>query len=350
MLFENVSQYQKAKQTLLDNNRNIDKTANILKNSPLFYNLSEGEIICNLTELNEGLGDTITNFLSGAFGGDISKLKTVLTQMKEQELKFNREEYEIWDEFYRLLEDQKALEKDKKNPNYHSLSREIQQSRNALNLRLKELTKTHYEIFNGLEQRVKDLTKDSNRKKKYFNAQRANDVLETRNDRYEKIKSITARSSSRSQDLEDFFNVNVSDIEKERDEAQKSARDQEEKLRRSSVSSDDNPHETTKNYSSSVQEIEQEFDQIKKSPGGYYAKREDLKDLQKEIFHIIKKDDKKATNEKPYGDLGQESRDKLIRITSEITQTIRQIEKAHNDEVKGEEVASAAEKVISRKK
>ncbi len=156
MLFENASQFQKAKQTLLDNNRDVNKTAYILKKSPLFDDLSEGEIISHLTELNEGLGDNIMNFLSSAFGGDISKLKTVLTQMKEQELKFNREEYQIWDEFYRLLEDQKALDKDKNNPNYQTLSRELQQSRNALNLRLKELTKTHNEIFNALEDKVRE--------------------------------------------------------------------------------------------------------------------------------------------------------------------------------------------------
>lgn len=230
MLFENINQYEKAKNALLENNRDINKTAAALKKSPLFKNTSDGEIISQLAELNEGLGDTLTNFISKNFGGDISKLKTVLAQMKEQELKFNKEEYEIYNEFYSLLQDQKALDRDKNNPDYQNLSKEIQQSRNALNVRMKELTKTHNNIFNSLEERVKDLVKDSNRKKKYFNAQRANDVLETQNDRYNKIKDLTAKSSARSKELEDFFGVNIDDVKKDVDKSRAKVKTEEEKL------------------------------------------------------------------------------------------------------------------------
>jgi glycyl-tRNA synthetase beta subunit len=209
MLFENVNQFQTAKRTLLENDRNIKYTVEVLKNSQLFSNLSEGEIILAVTELNERLGDRIMNFLSDAFGGDVNSIKTVLTQMKEQELKYNQEEFEIYNEFYSLLQDQKALDRDKNNPDYQGLSNDISQSRNGLNTRMKELNKAHGDIFDALETKVKDLVKDSNRKKKYFNAQRATDVLETKNDRYDKIKSVTANSSRRSQELEDFFGVNT---------------------------------------------------------------------------------------------------------------------------------------------
>ena len=230
MLFENLNQYQKAKETLLENERDIDLTVSILKQSPIFSNLSEGEIISGVTQLNEGLGDTIANFIGGAFGGDISKIKTVLTQMKEQELKFNREEYEIYNEFYRTLQDQKALEKDKNNPNYQALNKDLMQYRNGLNMRMKELTKSHDEIFNALEGKIKDLVGDSKRKKKYFNAQRATDVLETRNDRYEKIKAVTARSAVRSEELENFFGVTVDDAKKEAEEAKTKANNEVENL------------------------------------------------------------------------------------------------------------------------
>ena len=209
MLFENVNQFQAAKRTLLENDRNVNYTVEVLKNSQLFSSLSEGEIILAVTELNEGLGDRIMNFLSGAFGGDVNSIKTVLTQMKEQELKYNSEEFQIYNEFYSLLQDQKALDRDKNNPSYQEFSNDIAQSRNGLNTRMKELNKAHGDIFDALETKVKDLVKDSNRKKKYFNAQRATDVLETKNDRYDKIKAVTAKSSRRSQELEDFFGVNT---------------------------------------------------------------------------------------------------------------------------------------------
>jgi hypothetical protein len=219
MLFENLNQFQAAKRTLLENNRNVKYTVKILKNSQLFSTLSEGEIILAVIELNEGLSDKIINFLSGSFGGDINSIKTVLTQMKEQELKYNKEEFEIYNKFYDLLEDQRALDRDKNNTDYQSLNKELIQSRNSLNTRMKELNKSHNEIFDALESKIKDLVKGNNRKKKYFNAQRATDVLETKNDRYEKIKSVTARSSKRTKELEDFFGVNTSKVKEEASQA-----------------------------------------------------------------------------------------------------------------------------------
>lgn len=349
MLFENASQFQKAKQTLLDNDRDIDKTARILKKSPLFNNISEGELICQLTELNEGLGDSILNFLSSAFGGDISKLKTVLTQMKEQELKFNREEHEIWKEFNNLLEEQKALDKYKNNPDYQRLSREIQQSRNGLNVRLKELTKTHNEIFNALEERVRDLTKDNRRKKVYFNAQRANDVLETRNDRYEKIKSLTAGNTQRSKELENFFNVSLTDLDKEREEAERKAKEQEEKLKRQNTSSNDNPHDTEGGPVS--EKFKKKINDITSFPGDIqYTKIRKLGDLQHEIVDVITNDNKNITRENPYGNLGKDERDELIRMSDDLTRQIRDLVKTKEDKITAEEADDIAKKITTRKK
>jgi predicted nucleic acid-binding Zn-ribbon protein len=286
MLFENLNQYQKAKQTLLENERDIDLTVNILKQSPLFSNLSEGEIISGVSQLNEGLGDTIANFIGGAFGGDISKIKTVLTQMKEQELKFNREEYEIYNEFYRTLEDQKALEKDKNNPSYQALNKDIMQYRNGLNMRMKELTKSHNEIFNALESKIKDLVGDNKRKKKYFNAQRATDVLETRNDRYEKIKSVTARSASRSSDLESFFGVTVDDAKKDADDAKTKANKAVENLEKTQQVNPSAAPISKEKYSKDPQKsFFERFDKIRSSVGGFYSKRNDLTKLRDDIYN-----------------------------------------------------------------
>jgi hypothetical protein len=286
MLFENVNQYQKAKQTLLENERDIDLTVSILKQSPIFSNLSEGEIISGVTQLNEGLGDTIANFLGGAFGGDISKIKTVLTQMKEQELKFNREEYEIYNEFYRTLQEQKALDKDKNNPNYQALNKDIMQYRNGLNMRMKELTKSHDEIFNALEGKIKDLVGDNKRKKKYFNAQRATDVLETRNDRYEKIKAVTAKSAVRSDELENFFGVTVDDAKKEAEEAKAKANKEVDNLEKTQQVNPVATPSSKENYSKEPQKtFFERLEKIRSSVGGFYSKRNDLTKLRDDIYN-----------------------------------------------------------------
>jgi hypothetical protein len=285
MLFENINQYQKAKQMLLSNGRDVKLVFNTLKKDNEFSNLSEGEILIALNSLNEGLGDSIANFLGSAFGGDISKIKTVLTQMKEQELKFNREEYQIYEEFYRTLQEEKALEKDTKNPNYQGLTKDIMNHRNSLNMRMKELNKMHEEIFDILEQKIKDLTGDNKRKKKYFNAQRATDVLETRNDRYEKIKAITAKSKSRSQDLHQFFGVSVEDAKREAEEAKTKAEKAVDKL-------DNTPPTTPSNISFTEdpeKSFSEELEKIRGSVGGYFSKRKDIENLKKSIDDEIHK-------------------------------------------------------------
>lgn len=286
MLFENVNQFQAAKRTLLENSRNVPYTVEVLKNSKVFSNLSEGEIILALTELNEGLGDKITNFLSGAFGGDVNTIKTVLTQMKDQELKYNQEEFEIYNEFYALLQDQKALDRDKTNPDYQGLSNDIAQSKNGLNQRMEELNRAHGEILDALETKIKDLVKDSNRKKKYFNAQRATDVLETKNDRYDKIKAVTAKSSKRSQELEAFFGVSVQQAQQNTQQAQQNANQAVNALGNTTV-----PVASTSGVFDDHEEKHFEFMTtfrgISKNGKKLDEKIKELRELEKEIFDYI---------------------------------------------------------------
>ena len=326
MLFEKLSQYKEAKNALIDNDRDIRKSAAELKKSPSFRDLNEGEIILGLSELNESLGDSIANFVSGAFGGDISKLKTVMTQMKEQELKFNQEEYEIYDEFYRTLQDQKALEKDKQNPNYQELKKDLESSRNSLNVRMKELNKSHNEIFDSLEQRIKDLVKDSNRKKKYFNAQRASDVLETRNDRYEKIKAITSKSAARSKELEEFFGVSVNQAQAQVTQAQNQANQASANLSNtnnnpSNGSIGDTPQEILEKYKKNYEKLLR----VQASQG---AKIRSLSDLEDRIFKTLQDNDDSETTQNPFGDLGQDVKQKLTDLMIEIRDKADEIKNA----------------------
>jgi hypothetical protein len=230
MLFENQKQFELAKRTLMNNEGDVITSIKELKESNEFKNMDNVKLSNAMYELNEGLADAILNFVGDKLGGDISKIKTVLTQMKDQELKFNSEELDIYESFYRVIQDQKALDKEHNNPSYDDLSKELKESRAGLNSRLKELTKTHNEIFDALESKIKDLVGDNKRKRKYFNAQRASDVLETKTDRYEKIKAITSKSSERSQELEDFFGVSTQQAQTQVNKAQQNARKQAKKI------------------------------------------------------------------------------------------------------------------------
>ena len=235
--------------------------------------------------------------------------------MKEQELKFNQEEYEIYEEFYRTLQDQKALEKDKKNPNYQDLRSDLDSSRNSLNVRMKELNKSHHEIFDALEQKVKDLVKDSNRKKKYFNAQRASDVLETRNDRYEKIKAITSKSSIRTKDLEDFFNVDVNQARQQVAQAEAQANKEEEKLAKSTGNGDqsigDTPEEILRKFKSDYEKIIR----VQASQG---AKVRSLTELEDRIFKVLKDNSDSESSSNPFGDLGKDVKENLTKLMSDV--------------------------------
>jgi len=312
MLFENLNQFQTAKKTLLENDRDVNYTVSVLKNNSLFSNLSEGEIVLAVTELNEGLGDRIMNFLSGAFGGDVSSIKTVLTQMKDQELKYNQEEFEIYNEFYDILQDQKALDRDKNNPDYQSLSNDLAQNRNGLNTRMKELNKAHNDIFDALETKIKDLVKDSNRKKKYFNAQRATDVLETKNDRYEKIKAVTAKSAKRSQELEDFFGVNVNQAKQQVNQAQTHATQAVNAL---SKVSPVNQGSTQAFNNDPERKYYEDFQNIINSQDSEDDKLKQLRPLEKAIFNNIMS-----------GNLSQQSVVNLKDIHKQVFDTIQSLE------------------------
>lgn len=281
MIFQNINQFEKAKKTLIESEGDINYAFQHLKEDKSFSNMSESELIDSLTELNEGLGEKILNFLGSKLGGDVSKIKDVLSKMKEQELKFNQEEFEIWNEFYSLLADQKALDKDRRNPNYSDLNRELSQSRNALNLRLKELTKAHDDIFSSLEEKIKGLVKDSDRKKRFFNAQRADDVLETRNDRYEKIKAITSKSATRSRELEDFFGI---DPEQARKDAEVAKQEAEKAIKNVKTTA---PIKSPVTYTEEPEKtLNSRLEFIINSPGKFPSKRKDLERLKDDIIDI----------------------------------------------------------------
>jgi len=155
---------------------------------------------------------------------------------------------------------------------------------------MKELNKMHEEIFDVLEQKIKDLTGDNKRKKKYFNAQRATDVLETRNDRYEKIKAITAKSKTRSKDLQDFFGVSVESAKKQAEDAKVKAEKEVNSLTNTPAASTGTTTKSRKEFKDEPEKsLSEEFEAIKNSVGGYFSKRRDIEKLQRKVEDEVHK-------------------------------------------------------------
>lgn len=279
MVFQNFNQYKIAKEALINEAYDIDLAFNKIKDNKEFINLSKKELLNELKIINEGFGDNILNVLSKTFGGDINKIKKILNQMKEQELKFNTEEFEIFDKLYTIGKDKRALLKDK-GPKARELNIELEQSKTALESRLRELNKTHNEIFDALELKVKDLVGDNKRKKRYFNIKRADDVLETSNDRYEKIKSVTSKVSDRSSELKDFLGVNIESIKKQIDDSIDNAEKVLKDIKRGKADeTDDN-----------AKEYLDELEKIVEDPGTFYFKRIDLNKLIKKLKEFFDSD------------------------------------------------------------
>jgi hypothetical protein len=283
MLLENINQFKKIK-SLFEQDFGPSQVYSVVRKDPDFRNISNVELASAVDKVYEGFGEKILNTASKAFGGDISKIDTVLTQMKEQELKFNKEENEIYVEFYNLLEKQKDLQKQKDNPEYKNMMKEITQAMNSLNSRMDELTKSHDKIFNALEENVKSLTGKNNRKKKYFNAKRATDVLETQSDRYEKIKSLTKKSTERANSLEKFFGVRQEEIEKDVNDAEKKAKEAVSSITPSASDSANLTQDPEKGFFA-------KFELIKNSSQTDSKKRWAMKELLKKLDSLIDSND-----------------------------------------------------------
>lgn len=222
MLFENINQFKKAK-SLLEKNQELEEVFINLRNDTEFQKMSDIELRFAIQKVQEGLGERILNAASKIVGGDVSKIDTVLAQMKDQELKFNREENGIYVEFSNLIEKKNELMRAKDNPDYSSSMRDVKQAMDALNTRMDELTKSHEKIFSSLEEKIRSLTGKNDRKRKYFNTKRASDVLITQTDRYEKIKALTQKSVDKANSIEKFFGLDIDEIEDDVEKAKKEA-------------------------------------------------------------------------------------------------------------------------------
>ena len=310
-IFDSFDKFEAAKQTLILNKGNVQKAYEKIKEDGKLLESSDNSslVMEELQAINEGLKDTILNFVSDKIGGDIRKIKTTLDQMKEQELKFNKEEFEIYKGFHSLIKKQKALENDRSNPDRDELIKSVSSAREALKMNLKKLTQSHDEIFNALEEKVKSLTKDNNRKKKYFNAQRASDVIVTSTDRYTKGKELAKLAKDDVDELEKFFGLNIdkmgSDIEKAREAARKS----EEELKKAA--------EIVSDEINMIDFFTKKFNAIKTSKGSIESAVKKLDALYNQVVEEMSAGEYSLDQIKKFQDLNEEN-EKLMKFLLKV--------------------------------
>jgi hypothetical protein len=286
MLFENITQFKKAK-SLLKNNESQKTAFIILRKDQDFKSMSDFELKLAIDKIYEGFGENIINAASKMIGGDVSKIDKVLDQMKKQELKFNKEENEICNEFYNILVKEEQIKKDKNNPEYKDMMLDIKKGMNALNSRMQELTISHEKIFSALEEKIRFLTGKSNRKKKYFNTKRATDVVETQTDRYQKIKELTKKDTEKATSLEKFFGISQEEIEKNKEEAEKKADAENSNMTRFGGVTNTLTQYPEKNFF-------ERFELIKNSSQSNSKKRWEIKDILKKLRSLIESPDFKT--------------------------------------------------------
>lgn len=304
-IFNTFEKFEEAKKTLSYSKGDVSKAYSIIKKNPILESIDRNAIEEELRIINEGLKDSILNFVSDKIGGDVNKIKTTLDQMKEQELKFNKEEFEIYKQFYSLVKKQKELERSKSNSEREEMLKSITDNKRMLNSTLKKLTDSHDEIFNALEEKIKSLTKGSDRKKKYFNIQRASDVLETKIDRYNKSKELSKMYKEDLDQLERFFGV---DMEKIGDDVSKSRSD----LKRQESSLKDDSA-----FVDMISSFSRKLDRIKKS-------KIKIDDAVKKLDSLYKQIEEEIASE----EMSPDELQKLMDLNEEIEKITKFLAKA----------------------
>jgi hypothetical protein len=311
VIFDSFDKFEAAKQALILNKGNAQKAYEKIKEDGKLLESSDNSslVIDELQTINEGLKDTILNFVSDKIGGDIRKIKTSLDQMKEQELKFNKEEFDIYKEFHSLVKKQKALEKDRSNPDRDELIKSVSSAREALKMRLKKLTQSHDEIFNALEEKIKSLTKDNSRKKKYFNAQRASDVIVTSTDRYTKGKELAKLAKDDVDELEKFFGLNIDKMGGDIEKAREAARKSEEELKKAA--------EIVSGETDMIDFFTKKFNTIKTSKGSIESAVKKLDALYNQVVEEMSAGEYSPDQIKKFQDLNEEN-EKLMKFLLKV--------------------------------
>jgi hypothetical protein len=139
------------------------------------------------------LGDKIINFFSKVVGGDIKKLNKILQDMKDEEIRFIKDEHDGESKFYKLSSALAQLRKDKSDKSEQDL---ILVKLNKVQKLIKDLVSSHNSIMDDLEKQVGIIIKDNKRKTEYYNLKRAEDSVETKKLRVDFKKKLVSDEDS----------------------------------------------------------------------------------------------------------------------------------------------------------
>jgi len=159
-LLENFVFYSDCKEAIIESYGDVEIAKSKLKKSK-YGNIEDHVLEENLLSIKESLGDKILNFFSKRLGGDVRKLDKIIAAMKEEEIRFVKDEQNII--ILKLTNLQKFI---------------------------KDLVKSHNSIMDDLEKQVDIITKKNNRKSDYYNLKRAQDSVDTKKMRAEFKKKL----------------------------------------------------------------------------------------------------------------------------------------------------------------
>ena len=201
-LFENFQFYSACKEALIESYGDVELTKKKLKDSG-FNDMNDYDLEQNIISIKESLGGKILNFFSRIVGGDIDKLDTILSKIKDEETSFIKSENEAESKFYKLTA---ALAKLRKEGASQVERDVIIVKLNKTQKLIKDLISSHNSIMDDFEKQVDIITKKNKRKSEYYNLKRAEDSVETKKMRAELKKKLVA------QEEEDDYLRNIRSI------------------------------------------------------------------------------------------------------------------------------------------
>jgi hypothetical protein len=319
MILENFNVYSECKDTLIESYGDIEiAKRKILSQHP---DLEEHIIEENLTVIKEGLGDKIINFFSKVVGGDIKKLNKILQDMKDEEIRFIKDEHDGESKFYKLSSALAQLRKDKSDKSEQDL---ILVKLNKVQKLIKDLVSSHNSIMDDLEKQVGIIIKDNKRKTEYYNLKRAEDSVETKKLRVDFKKKLVSDEDS-SEYLSDIQKIlgNPKDAEKDLEKAKDTLSKEKE-----SIGASD---EITKMPSKKIESI---LDTYHKQ---IMASIKDIKDHSDESIGVLKDlRDKDAADNSAYSgmkDMFNTKKDKTVGLVETAISKIAQVKTEESDNV-----------------
>jgi cancer susceptibility candidate protein 1 len=313
-LVENFKSYSDCKEALIESYGDIDiaKTKLIKKG----YSTQDVEDLDeSLNAIKESLGDKIINFFSKNLGGGISKIDKLLRDMKEEEIRFIKDEHEAESKFYKLSTALGQLKKDKADK---SETDQYIIKLNKIQKLIKDLVSSHSSIMDSLEKQVDILTNKNNRRTEYYNLKRAEDAVETKKLRAEFKRKLVSQEDD-AEYLKDIQKIlgNPKDAEKDLEDAKKNLAKEKEEI----GASDEVSNMSPKKVENILEEYHKEI----------MASLKDVKDYtEKSLDRIQELSDNKEMNQGAYNAMKIKFESKISKISKYVEEAKSKISQIGN--------------------